>query len=550
MAEEMFKAKIHWVAIDPKGDWYGMRASADGKSDGLPIPIFGGRHGDIPLEPSAGQMIADLVVDTGLTCIIDTSELTEGEKIRLLDAFADRLFRRKRDDQDPTHLFLEEADDYIPQRVHAKYAHLVYTFERIVKMGRQRGLGSTICSQRSAVVNKNVLTQVETMYVLRITSPQDRGAIEDWLEYHAGRKDILASLHELENGEAWVWSPVWLKTTKRFKFRLAETFDSRRSPRKKDRQRTPSTLADVDLGELKEQMADTIERAKADDPKELRRQVAALKKSHLALEKQIAGGLAERVVEVPVEVKVDKPIPMYPPDYIAGLEAVAGHLSLATDDLKGLIRSADKLLDHFNKQIEAEPRGAKDPPVTRPRAPVPQGAVTVAPRGIPRAPAQRSELDGSLGQGERKVLKVLSQWPEGRTHNELAFLAGYSATASTIGVILAKLRRLELVERDKPIRLSAEGEAHVGGFEELPQGPALLDYWKSHRRMGQGERRVLNALIESYPDEMTHAELGEATGYSTAASTIGVILSKLRKLGLVERGRRRIPDEFMEAIAQ
>ncbi len=32
------------------------------------------------------------------------------------------------------------------------------------------------------------------------------------------------------------------------------------------------------------------------------------------------------------------------------------------------------------------------------------------------------------------------------------------------------------------------------------------------------------------------------------ASTMGVILSKLRKLGLVESGRRRLAPEFMEAV--
>jgi len=40
----------------------------------------------------------------------------------------------------------------------------------------------------------------------------------------------------------------------------------------------------------------------------------------------------------------------------------------------------------------------------------------------------------------------------------------------------------------------------------------------------------------------------ERTRYSPDASTMGVILSKLRKLGLVESGARRVPDSFMEAI--
>jgi uncharacterized protein len=71
MAEEMYKAGLHWVAIDPKGDWWGIRSSADGKSPGLPVVIFGGQHGDLPLEPDAGAFIAELILDQMITCVME-----------------------------------------------------------------------------------------------------------------------------------------------------------------------------------------------------------------------------------------------------------------------------------------------------------------------------------------------------------------------------------------------------------------------------------------------------------------------------------------------
>jgi uncharacterized protein len=113
MAEEMFQAKLPFVAVDPARAWYGLRASRDGTGPGLPIPIFGGRHGDIPLERGSGQLIADLIVDHRLSCVLDLSEF-ESEKMKkdfLLD-FARRLYQRN---EEPLHLFLEEADDYIPK---------------------------------------------------------------------------------------------------------------------------------------------------------------------------------------------------------------------------------------------------------------------------------------------------------------------------------------------------------------------------------------------------------------------------------------------------
>jgi len=48
MAEEMFKAKLPFVVVDPVRAWFGLRGSASSNGPGLPIPIFGGRRGDVP----------------------------------------------------------------------------------------------------------------------------------------------------------------------------------------------------------------------------------------------------------------------------------------------------------------------------------------------------------------------------------------------------------------------------------------------------------------------------------------------------------------------
>src|SRR4051812_32647234 len=94
MAEEMYDAGIPWVAVDPKGDWWGLRSSEDGKGPGLPIIVFGGRHGDVPLEPTAGALLPDLVLEQRLTCVLDVSEFSKADTRRFLLAFAERLYRQ------------------------------------------------------------------------------------------------------------------------------------------------------------------------------------------------------------------------------------------------------------------------------------------------------------------------------------------------------------------------------------------------------------------------------------------------------------------------
>jgi uncharacterized protein len=71
MVEEVLKAALQVVVVDPVGVWRDLRASADGPGEGLPIVILGGDDGDVPLDVSVGELIADLVVDEGLSVVLD-----------------------------------------------------------------------------------------------------------------------------------------------------------------------------------------------------------------------------------------------------------------------------------------------------------------------------------------------------------------------------------------------------------------------------------------------------------------------------------------------
>lgn len=62
-AEELLKANLPLVIVDPTGAWWGLRSSKDGKRDGFPITILGGDHGDVPLEETAGEEAPPLVLD-------------------------------------------------------------------------------------------------------------------------------------------------------------------------------------------------------------------------------------------------------------------------------------------------------------------------------------------------------------------------------------------------------------------------------------------------------------------------------------------------------
>lgn len=291
VAEAFFDAEVPFVVVDPVGSWWGLLSSRDGKRPGLPILVLGGKHGHLPLERDSGELVADLVVEHRLSCVLDLSTFeSEGAKKKFLLDFARRLYAKN---EEPLHLFLEEADDYISQRPMRDEAQLLRAWENIVRRGRARGLGMSMITQRSASLNKNVLTQVQTLVALRTTGPQDRAAIEAWLKHNDQSEKILAELPKLANGEAWVWSPNFLKETKKVRFPLSRTFDSGATPT--GAKRAAATLADVDLGAIEKRMAATVERARAEDPKLLRRRIVELERAEYAASGPVSTAFAKLV---------------------------------------------------------------------------------------------------------------------------------------------------------------------------------------------------------------------------------------------------------------
>src|SRR6185503_7488933 len=203
--EEMLEAQLQVVVIDPLDVWFGLRTSADGKGDGYPIIIAGGHHGDVPLEPGAGKLLADLVVDDGVSAVFSLRHLSKQAQRDFVAAFGERLYDRKGEDRHRTqlHLVIDEADAFVPQRLHPGVERAFGAIDTLVRRGRSSGIGTTLISQRAAVLSKDVLTQTEVLVAHQTTGPQDRKALEAWIEAHdteGHQKEFMASLASLPRG--------------------------------------------------------------------------------------------------------------------------------------------------------------------------------------------------------------------------------------------------------------------------------------------------------------------------------------------------------------
>jgi ribosome-binding protein aMBF1 (putative translation factor) len=238
------------VVLDPLSVWWGLKASADAKSPGYPIPVFGGPHADIPITGESGHALGQLLTGTPISAVLDLGQMRKAEQARFVADVLDHLFTVNRD---PLWLVLEEADAFAPQQPMGDMTRVLGEVDRIARRGRNFGFRLISITQRPAKLNKDVLTQLSTLIALGVTSPQDRDAIKAWVDGNADRdkaRDVYDSLAHLKVGEGWIWAPDH-SLLKRVKFPPITTLDTSKTPKAGDTRITAPVLAATDIAKIK-----------------------------------------------------------------------------------------------------------------------------------------------------------------------------------------------------------------------------------------------------------------------------------------------------------
>lgn len=507
MAEEMLAANLPAVICDPIGVWWGLRAGADGKSPGLPIVVFGGDHGDVPLDAGAGETLARLIAEERLSCVVDLSRFRKGEQTHFMTQFAERLYHSNRH---PLHLFLDEADAFAPQRPMPGEQRLLGALEDIVRRGRARGLGCTLITQRAAVLNKNVLTQIEVLVCLRTIAPQDREAIDAWIHVHGTveqKARLAASLPSLPIGTAWFWSPGWLDMFQQVQIRKRKTFDSSATPAVGSAAVQPKQLAQVDLAKVSQRLEAAIAQAKADDPRELRRRIAQLE-TELKRTPPIDPAALERARE-------------------EGREEIRESIRFFASKISSYIPAPTKTIKFFDDKPPMQPRTDEAArPATARRYNAGSGsAVAPAPAGQP------------MPQMHRAMLTALAQHPEGLTKGQILLHTSY-ASSGPVSKAFAELARNGWTNGDRAkLTITGAGVKALGSYEPLPTGDALREQLLSGNKLSVMERALFRVICDEYPDAIAKGEILRKAQYASSGP-VSRAFARLVKYGYVIQSGR------------
>lgn len=491
--EQLLDDKQPVCIIDPKGDWWGLKSSASGKSAGYPVVIFGGEHADVPINAHSGSHVAELIATGNRPCIIDLGGWMVGERTRFFIDFASTLFRTTRGKR---YIVIDEVHNFAPQGkvLDPDAGKMLHWSNRLASEGRGKGLTILSASQRPQKVHKDFLTCAETLIAMRVIHKLDRDAIKDWIDGAgdpAKGKEVLDTLAGMKRGEAWVWSPEIGFGPKRVTFPIFGTYDSF-APKANDGTTKLKGWASVDLAEVSAKLAKVVEEAKANDPAELRKQIADLKRQLAAKPAAVDKGAIDRAV-----AERDR--------------HWKGELAKAEKAHGSIVNRLTKI--HQLSTLNGDATIAISPPknigVTIPkisRPPLSSGVTTVSRKSI----AQDQSTDPSLPKGEAAILSALIQYPDGLDRSQLTVLTGYKR--STRDAYIQRLgERGYATASGGRVQVTPDGQAALPNVKPLPTGEALQEFWQS--RLPEGERAILDVLIGAYPEAVSRDEISEITGY-------------------------------------
>lgn len=531
--EQLLRDGARVCIIDPTSVWHGLRSSADGKSAGFPIAVFGaGPDADPKIGEHSGDALGRLVAENNVPAIIDVSDFTAGARTRFMTHFLDELYRVNRH---PLTLVIDEADMFAPQRAMPDQTVMLSRMEQICRRGRVRGFRPWLITQRPATLHKDVLSQANTLVALQLTAPQDRDAIGAWIEGQADReqgKRVLAELPKLQKGEAWVWSPSH-DVLNRVRFPKITTFDSGRSP-EEGGTAAPVTLAVVDLSAIAESLQAVEADIAENDPKVLRARIKELEAASgkpdktaidAAFERGKDEGIARAIADCADRFEL---LALDARAHAFDIRKIAGLKSVTVDASKLDLPSYEALAKDFEKVDYSRVR----------IEPVETGDVVVL-DGKRRTVGERVSA-GGLPKAELSILTAIAQRaPRPTSRAQASILSGYSIKSSTFANACGALRSQGLIDgRGDDMRITDAGRKAAGKVPTMPSGAELVAFWAD--RLPKAESIILQTIVDRYPRAVGKDDLATRSGYSATSSSFANAIGKLRSLALVH-GR----GEFM-----
>lgn len=557
--------------IDPKGDWWGLKVAADGKSAGFPVIAFGDFKEetacDIPINAYSGSNVAELIAKGNRPCIIGFRGWTTSAMTQFWIDFAACLFGENAGE---LYLVCDEFHNFAPKGkiLDPKAGMCLHWSNRLLSEGRGLGLVCLMASQRPQKVHNDSLTSAETLIAMRVIHAADRGAVKDWID-GAGDpeqgKKVLNALASMPRGQGYVWSPEAGFGPKLVEFPMFVTFDSF-APPQLQKKISRAGWAEVDLEHVKKELASVIEVAKSNNPEFLRKELADLKTENEQLKAREPTAAPAKIERVEVRtikkgdlcrletvtksllIGIDK----FANRILPGLQEVnanaaetAGKIVAIADIIKAALSATDPAgarkvlgtIDGFNV-ITDQSLAVVNKTASKPRHAVPDAAegevIDASYEIVP-------EAHEGINAPTQRILDSLAWWKSvgisQPSPGQVAFGARYTQNGS-FNQYMSRARREGLIDRiGGKVILRPEGAAKAN----KPGTSATLA--ELHNRilgiLDAPAQRIVQVLIKAKGGHVSIAAAAEGAGY-TENGSFNQYMSRVRRLGLMDRSQGEV----------
>lgn len=546
---EQTAGQVQQFVLDPEGEFATLREKHD-------YVIAAVNGGDALAHPRTAGILLRRLMETGVSAVLDISELKKPERRRFTRLFLEELMELPRAAWSPLLVVIDEAHEYAPEKDEAESLGAVVD---LATRGRKRGFALLAATQRIGKFSKDAAAELHNK-LIGFTS-LDIDVKRAAFELGMTPSDAIKALRDLKPGDFYAFGPALSPVVRPLHVGNVETTHPEPGTKKfrvppkptaaivavlpkladlpKEADTEARTLADVkkELAAVRAELTRTKRAAPATAKSEiaaavLRSAAATIKRLRSAIESLMKFVVTINTAGFNKDAKVDPEALRKAIDgaVAQALKLIDQKLTARDARLQALQRDGGRLIANVQKLLADEKVEIaldvkhNEPFTVAPSSPAPA-------RKPPRQAAVAG--NGELPKGEVAILSACIQFPEGLRREQLTVLTGYKR--STRDTYVQRLGEKGYVRVDRDVVLATEeGQAALPDAEPLPTGQELQQYWL--QRLPEGERKILEVLIARHPNPVERDTLTAETGYKR--STRDTYLQRMAAKQLVTEPAR------------
>jgi len=247
--EELLANNYPMSIVDIEGEYFGLKEKYE-------VLVVGAGEGvEIEIDADCAAEIAQVSMEQNVPVVLDLSGFLSDERTEILKEYLGSLWALAGNLRRPYIIGIEEAHEFIPQGVKNELKEMI---ARVALRGRKRGLGAIVVSQRSAKVDKDVLSQAGMLLLHRVVHEVDMRVYGELLPWRKSEvKEIIGALDTGEciylNGDTVL--PIYVRERATFHAGFTPSLDAVVTP---------------ELKQVSTSIIETIERARKSRKKKTR----------------------------------------------------------------------------------------------------------------------------------------------------------------------------------------------------------------------------------------------------------------------------------------